>query len=139
MNALSPRQFVTGGNATFTVLSKGTGTRFTFKVKAPKESLPDKPIPLFVKVLTGSDNENDYTFLGSIFGPRYQHGRRSSISPNAKSAQAFEWFWRNVDALPADKVEFIPSGKCCCCNRTLTTPTSVALGYGPECAKKLGF
>lgn len=140
MTTISPRQYVTAGNATFTVLSKRTNNRFTFRVRAPREGLPGRPVPLFVQVLTGCDNESDYTFLGSLFGRReYRHGARSQISPNAKSAQAFEWFWRNIDAIPAAQAEFIPSSRCCCCNRTLTTPESCALGYGPECAKKLGF
>lgn len=31
------------------------------------------------------------------------------------------------------------TGRCCACNRPLSTPTSVALGYGPDCAKKWGW
>ena len=93
MTTISPRQYVTAGNATFTVLSKRTNNRFTFRVRAPREGLPGRPVPLFVQVLTGCDNESDYTFLGSLFDRReYRHGARSQISPNAKSAQAFEWF-----------------------------------------------
>ena len=31
------------------------------------------------------------------------------------------------------------SGNCCFCNRTLTTPESCAVGYGPSCAEKHGL
>src|SRR6188474_3538463 len=36
-DAISVRAFVLGGNATFTIVSVKTGTRFTFKVRAPKD------------------------------------------------------------------------------------------------------
>ena len=55
-------QFITAGNALFTLENTATGNRFTFRVRQPGD---DKPH--FVSVLTGADNESDYTFLGTIF------------------------------------------------------------------------
>jgi hypothetical protein len=54
-------QFITAGNALFTLENTATGNRFTFRVRQPGD---DKPH--FVSAHTRSDNESDYTFLGTI-------------------------------------------------------------------------
>ena len=61
------RNYLLGGNATFTIVSKSTGRRFTFLVKsAPKDrnqnwSTNNQNRDLyFVKVLTGGDNNSSY-------------------------------------------------------------------------------
>jgi hypothetical protein len=93
-----------------------------------------------VSVLTGADNESDYTFLGTIFdGLRYRHGRRSPIAPTAPSARAFDWLVRRLSqkARLPEVVRVCHCGKCGRCGRTLTVPESVDTGFGPECAKLL--
>lgn len=129
-------QFVLGGNATFTVVSKKTGARFTFKVRAAKGDGDN--LPHFVTVLTGSDNEQDYSFLGTIFADgNYRHGRKSVIGQTAPSACAFQWLWQHIeDPALSDKVEFWHEGRCCRCGRKLTVPSSIEAGIGPECAGK---
>jgi hypothetical protein len=132
---LTPDLFVLGGNALFTLQSERTGTRFTYRAKADKS----EPRRVYVSVLTGSSNETDYSFLGTIFRHNeehavYHHGRKSRLSRDAKSAVAFDWFWKHAKELP-ESVKFVKSGKCCRCGRTLTTPESVEAGIGPECAK----
>ena len=133
MNA--PLQFILAGNALFTVENTATGNRFTFKVRKP-----DDDEPHFVSVLTGPDNENDYSFLGTVFTPeRYHHGQRSRIAQDAPSARAFEWLFRQLSAghsLPP-QVRLCHCGKCGRCGRTLTVPESVESGFGPECIKAI--
>ena len=58
----NPLHFILAGNAVFTIENTATGNRFTFKVRRPDD---DKPH--FVSVLTGPNNENSYSFLGTIF------------------------------------------------------------------------
>lgn len=132
---LSPKTFALAGNATFTVVSKKSGTRFTFKVEQPKETTPH-----FVSVLTGPQNESDYTFLGSIFDRSiFAHGTKSKIKRDAPSAQAFNWLWnklRQEDKAP-ESCEIHHEGTCCRCGRKLTTPESITSGIGPECAKRI--
>lgn len=128
------KSFVLAGKARFTVVSKKTGTRFTYKVTAKKDG------PHFVAVLTGSNNESDYTYLGTIFeGKTYKHGRKSPIGPEAPSAKAFAWFWAMLSkgALP-EACEVHHEGRCCRCARALTVPESILSGIGPECAGKMG-
>lgn len=148
--------FLTGGRAIFTVVSRRTGSRFTYRVSAPREDdlRPGQAHPpLFVSVLTGPDNTRDYTFLGTLFpsvpvrvGGRlspsyaYRHGKKSRIGVDAPSAAGFEWIWRHLTGgnPQAEAYEFWHEGRCCRCARTLTTPDSVARGIGPDCADKMG-
>lgn len=132
---INTKTFALAGNATFTVTSKRTGTRFTFKVRQPSPTSPH-----FVSLLSGADNESDYQFLGTIFnGADYRHGKKSRITADAPSAVAFAWVWSHLDNLPADKVEVHHEGKCCRCGRKLTVPESIESGIGPECAGKMGL
>jgi hypothetical protein len=131
----NPLHFILAGNALFTIENTATGNRFTFKVRRPDD---DKPH--FVSVLTGPDNENSYSFLGTIFdGGRYRHGRRSRISEEAPSAKAFNWLFRQLTAhreLPP-QVRVCHCGKCGRCGKTLTVPESIESGFGPDCIKAI--
>ena len=129
-------KFLLAGNATLTVTSKKTGTRFTFKVRKPSETAPH-----FVSLMNGPDNENSYCFMGTIFnGQDYRMGRKSRITAEAPSAKAFAWVWANRNSPTlADKIEFRHAGKCCCCGRTLTEPESIDSGIGPICRGKKGW
>jgi hypothetical protein len=137
---LNHRQFVTAGKSVFTVKSKATEKHFTFKVSSPRGTPEENPVR-FVSVMTGNDNENHFSTLGTIFGDgSYRHNRnKSKLSPDDVRAKAFEWVWKHIDNVPTDKMEFLPSCACCRCGRPLTNPTSVEMAIGPECAGKLGL
>lgn len=127
---MNTRQFVLAGNATFTIKNNDTGNRVTFKVVKPRESAPH-----FVRVLTGKDNESDYTYLGTIFdGAVYKHGRKSRIGKDAMSARVFAWAWPRIfhGELPAN-VEVYHENRCGRCGRKLTVPESIESGFGPDC------
>lgn len=145
LNKEQARKYVVGGDAKFTVVSKKTGTRFTYQatnkwIRTPKGGWKlDRTSPIFVKLLTGPVNTKDYTFFGTLFGKEsFKHSPNSSIGDQAPSAKAFRWVWwllsnPEVQELP-DTLEFWSSGRCCCCDRELTDPVSVAAGMGPKCA-----
>ena len=73
--------FALGGNARFTVTSKRTGERFTYRVRRSQRTVQQHEVdrarverghisttaPWFVSVLTGEDNEGDYSYLGTIW------------------------------------------------------------------------
>jgi hypothetical protein len=144
---IDTRTFALAGNATFTVTSRKTGTRFTYKVRKPSPTTPH-----FVKLLSGPDNESDYRFFGTIFTNtdaktgrtsfdfRHAHPTSTMISPEAPAAKAFSWLWRNLDN-PDNlaQVEIHHEGRCCRCGRKLTVPESIESGIGPECRNMLGF
>jgi hypothetical protein len=124
-------QFVFAGNSRFTLVSTATGKRFTFRVRTADDK------PSFVSVLTGSCNEGDYSFIGTIFGKNaFRHGRKSQISERSPSVTAFKWFLGHLLAgnVPAS-MEFWHEGRCGRCARPLTDPVSIASGFGPECVK----
>jgi len=136
---LSPLQFVLAGRALFTVLNTKTGNRYTYQVQQPDEQRdPAHPVA-FVKVLTGSDNVNDYSMIGMLFDrSNYRHWKRSYIQENAPSEVAFKWFFERLlqGNLP-ECIQVLHHGKCCRCGRVLTVPESIEAGIGPECATKL--
>lgn len=131
------KNYILGGNATVTLVSKRTGDRFTYRVRRAKirEGQTEADVPYFVNVLTGPNNQQDYDYLGTIFpNGAYQHGKRSKIGPEAPSAVAWAWTWNNLDT---DRVEVWHEGICSRCGRPLTDPASIARGLGPICAERV--
>jgi len=144
-NAIAARQFMRAGNATVTLVSKASGTRFTFRISEARDKTTGKRTgdgTLFVGLLAGADNNNDYRYMGRIARDVYWHGRRvpkpTDVSSEAKSAKAFSWTWRKLmqGELP-DVLEVWHEGKCGRCGRKLTVPSSIASGFGPECIGKI--
>jgi len=129
------KRFILAGNATVTFASP-TGVRFTFKVRAKDVNDGAKTLH-FVSVLTGSDNESDFTFLGTIFDSQtFRHGRKSRIGQDAPSARAFAWAFPRImgDAADLQGMEIFHEGRCGACGRKLTIPESITAGLGPVCA-----
>lgn len=123
--------FALAGRARLTFRSKKTGTRFTYKVTAKEGK------PAFVSLMTGSDNEGDFEYLGTIFNEKsFSHGRKSRIAQDAPSAKAFAWVWAQVqNGVIPESLEVWHEGRCGRCGRVLTVPESIATGLGPECVK----
>jgi hypothetical protein len=127
------RRFVMAGNSTFTLVSRKTGTRFTYKVQVAKDGNMH-----FVKALTGQDNENSFTYFGYIRRDVFLHGKKSRIGIDAPSVKAFAWFWRRlVSGGNLAAMEFYHEGHCGRCGRKLTVPESIRTGLGPECAGRV--
>lgn len=122
------KSFVMAGNAIFTIKSIRTGGRFTYRIRLSEDGRV-----YFVSVLTGSDNENGYAYLGIIRDGQYHRGQKSRISTEATSAKAFEWFFRHLEAINDTEIKFWHEGRCGRCGRKLTVPESIASGFGPEC------
>lgn len=126
--------FALGGRATFTVRSRKTGTRYTYKLKAK-----DGGNLFFAHTLTGSNNEEDYTYLGTW----WPHDGRGLVAgakgnPSDVRFRGLRYVLGNLTAgrMP-DDVEFWHEGRCARCSRKLTDPESIARGFGPECATKV--
>lgn len=140
----SIRTFILAGNARATLRSLKTGTRFTYRIKlAPKrETRAGKGRPWFVSVLTGSDNDESYQYMGNLWmsGSQlsYQQGGRSRITKVAPSSKAWTYFVQEVlyaGRLP-NVLQVWHEGKCGRCGRALTVPESIRSGLGPECRGK---
>lgn len=152
------RRFLLGGRATTTLVSK-TGKRVTYRISLAKLRAGQQKdeAPFYVDVLTGSNNEDDYTPIGMLFYARetgeltFRHYdgtwgafRKSSIGADADSVKGFWWLVEKLNGLlePGgprelpEGVELYHEGRCSICSRKLTTPESVASGVGPKCAEK---
>lgn len=131
------KTFIFAGNARFTLVSKVTGARFTYRLRAS-----EKGDVFFASLLTGSDNENSYSYLGIIKADHdgwqdhaeLRSTRKSRISPQAPGFRALEWFLRHIGH---DAVECHHEGRCGKCGRALTVPESIETGLGPVCAAGL--
>jgi len=129
--------FLFAGNATFTLVSKKTGKRFTYKLKRTPFNLTK----FYLSVLTGPENSSDFEYLGLVnLLYCYQPGNSSRITRQAPSNYAIIWFMHSmqntVDSVFA-KCEVWHEGKCGRCGRKLTVPSSIESGIGPECASKM--
>lgn len=130
------KRFIFGGNAIITLESSKTGRRFTFKVKIAKKD--DIKSPYFVSLLTGSNNEESYTYMGTIFNNdeifSFKLTKKSKITEDSFSYKAFDIFLKLLmnNKLHND-MNIYHSGACGRCGRTLTTPDSLITGLGPEC------
>lgn len=132
--------FIFGGNATFTVVSLQTGVRKTYRlVKAkrkPGSSFASDAY--FAHLLIGSDNCNDYRYLGFIFPS--DDGFKAKPSKNIWGKSALDgllWVIRNLESgRTLEQAEIWHEGRCGCCGRKLTVPESIASGIGPICAGK---
>jgi len=139
---------IQGGKAIFTLVSARSGTRFTYKAMAPKDCLKDGntdfPV-IFLSVLSDSDNEGRYSYLGQVFplrsGLRYFHGKKARAGADAPSAQLIAWLLGQIqgNGTKLDQVEFWHEGKCARCGRKLTVPESIDTGFGPDCAAMMGI
>lgn len=138
------REFILAGRAIFTV-SNPTGERYTFKV-SKKEAQPGSRYTdptYFVALLTGSDNESDYTYMG-ILKPAAGNvilTKASRYTAQSKPYAVVNWaiglVWRGKSFPAGYRLQH--EGKCGRCGRTLTVPESIDLGIGPDCAAMMGL
>jgi hypothetical protein len=137
-------KYMLAGNATLTIRSQKTDSRFTYRVNQARDRETNELNPefFFVAMLTGSNNEEDFQYLGHFDTKRmsYRHGVKSKIGPDSSGAKAFAWFFGRVfqdGQMPKD-AEIWHEGRCGRCGRKLTVPESIAQGFGPECVNHVG-
>lgn len=133
-----------GHKATFTISS--AAKHFTFVIKAlPARSKPNAKT-LLLSVLTGSDNETSYSYVGILAQDEHRPPtiittRGSKVTQDAQSVRSLLWTLNKIklgQELP-EGYSCQHSGKCCRCGRKLTTPESITLGIGPVCANNAGW
>lgn len=141
-------KFMFAGNARFTLVSKRTGARYTYQLRATE----DDDTRFFLSVLTGADNDADYSYAALMTIP--DHGasgtltvrttRNSRVAESAPSMVAFRWFIKTLFLSGEEgaerfftQAEVWHEGRCGRCGRTLTVPESIERGIGPECAARL--
>ena len=139
-------RYMQAGKATVTFKSCKTGTRFTYRISAPRDDEGKIDVSSdmrFVALLNGSDNESSYQYFGFLRRGVFFFGKREKVrvSANAPSARAFKWVWKQLQSgrNPGSVMEIWHEGHCGKCGRKLTVPESIRSGIGPECAARMGL
>lgn len=134
------KNFMLAGNSTLTVVSKKSNKHLTFKaLKAKKGSVK----PFFVSVLTGSDNEHSYEYIGNFWENEkhlsFVKSKKTRISEDAVSLKTIKWIVNmiNNDKELTEQCTIYRDNRCGRCGRKLTNPQSIVTGIGPECQKKI--
>lgn len=124
--------YLNAGNATFTIANP-ENKRYTYKVKYSK-----KLHRSFVFMLTGNNNETDYTYMGMMLLSDFVLTNKSKYIATSLPVKVFNYA---LDIIKGDK-ELQPgyflehNGHCGRCGRKLTTPESIKAGLGPVCVSK---
>ena len=138
-------KWILTGNAHVTFVNTVANEKFTYHITQAKRrpSDPEDSVPPhFISVLTGPNNTDDYTYIGTVFhntdGDRYVHHRNSGMSQEAPSVVNFQYVYMAIyaGAVP-DFIEVWHEGRCCMCGRLLTDPDSIERGIGPVCLGKM--
>lgn len=128
-------------NGVYTVKNRKTGEYRTFRVKTQKKDASFAPGQRVIGLLTGSNNESDYTGFGFVSDAGVAVWTKKRGDGVTKSA--WEWYAEMVWTLGVDaglspfaeQYTMELAGQCCICNRMLTTPESIKAGIGPVCAE----
>lgn len=145
------RKFILGGNSLFTVVFGQHIGRRTFRVKSFKKDRDSNwstgnqdrsGFWVSLKIAPGNGFD-DYTTIGrlvqDINGAYNFVGTRNADGKAHFSAVLFDSLWRPLDTggrlFPG--WEFYHATSCCVCGRTLTVPSSIESGIGPECEGKM--
>ena len=119
-------------NGTITCTNPATGESRTFRIKTQSMDSGFAPGKRVLSLLTGPDNEADYTGFAFID----DRGRVSLW--RSKLDTKFEQYGRFIERLEyhQDKhgMQVLWAARCRVCNRQLTTVESIESGIGPVCA-----
>jgi len=126
-------------SATFTIENPAKGTHITFKIDRPAGFKT-----MLVSMMTGSDNETSYEYVGSMNRGLFIKKTDKDISANASTKlNAVRWYMIELGkAIKGENsrigaVNLHHSGACACCGRKLTNPESLSTGIGPICGARL--
>ncbi|HMF88290.1 MAG TPA: DUF6011 domain-containing protein [Gemmatimonadaceae bacterium] len=127
-------RFIMAGNATVTLVSKKTESRFTYRIRASEDGNCH-----FVALLNGSDNESSYAYFGYVRrGVFFYGGQKAKVTEDRPSVRGFKWAFEQFSrGIMPDSLEVWHEGRCGRCARKLTVPSSIASGFGPECEGRM--
>lgn len=122
--------FAFGGRSRFTLVSKASGKRYTYRVAKAKDSED----MFFASLLVGQNNEADYEYLGFIKAPQGGLIAGKKGNPAHPAYRALDWAFKHLSqGNMHEQLEFWHEGRCARCGRALTDPASIEAGFGPEC------
>jgi len=134
------KDFVLLGKVTLTI-ELPSGNHYTYAING-KEGDSQYPPAWFVSLLTGSNNERDYSYIGML-EPKTGNVRLTRASKFNEDTLPVKLLVRTLARIWSDELDVIRqhgynvhhSGKCGICGKKLTTPESIERGIGPDCFK----
>jgi len=110
------------------------GTYKTIRIRRQDEDAQFMPSRLVLSYLSGSDNDSDYTSFAHV-----DEGGNTRVWKKYRQNTALVEALKVLVGSPTAAREAYAEQSGCCsrCGRTLTVPTSLHAGLGPECAKKV--
>ena len=129
------------GRAVLTFNNETKGTHMTVKVKQARDK-QDRKIKLpifFVSISLLGDKEQGMVFAGTIFQNNGQVRLGRNVEPQSRLARSLAFVSaavKNPEVLRSYNVSFQHEGKCCSCGMPLTHPSSIPVGFGPDCLKR---
>lgn len=116
-------------------VSFADGSYKTIKVGRQHEDSEFMPGRLILSYLSGSDNDSDYTSFAHVL----ENGTVVVWKKHRENETLRESVKVLLGSPQAAALAYAEQSGCCArCGRTLTVPVSLNMGYGPECAKRLG-
>lgn len=138
------KDFILAGNATFTIDTPDAGHR-TYRVRHKPAEGRWKEC-WFVDLLTGSDNETSYSYIGKLddFTGQLVLTAKSKMDATSFAVRLLNRVLARVwaddhQAFESKGFKLHHEGTCGRCGRKLTVPESIESGFGPECVKKAGL
>jgi hypothetical protein len=139
-------------NGTYTIQNKETGEHRTFSIKTQKDDSRFAPGKRILALLTGCDNNSDYTGFGFVDDEQVHLWRSKQTVAFLHYSRMIQAAHKAIQAASVDNdgvadAEFdyfdrhytVKSARRCMrCNRKLTTPESISRGLGEDCASKMG-
>lgn len=124
-------------NGIFTIKSPSGGYR-TFRIHTWKQKEGETKITRSIGLLIGEDNTsnyNDFAFVNESKIVVWKKYKGTQLEKFALLVQdmIFGSHYKNMG------MEMLITKNCMRCNRTLTTPSSIKDGVGPECKQMLGW
>lgn len=142
------KEFITAGRATFTVVvgeqcPKDAKDHYTYRIVKKVGHLFGKEV-WFASLMTGSDNERSYSYIG-LFCPHSGtvtlRGKTRFVGTETpvlilQKVLARIWAGQGQQITAAAGWDVKHCGRCGKCARKLTHPESIDSGIGPECSGK---
>lgn len=131
--------YITAGQARFTLRSRKTGMRYTYRARRTPDS-PELNPTFFVDLLKGPANAEDFAYVGLLTERGFSVTKKTRHLADSSYVAALKYMMRgllDLRRIPTD-LEIWHSSKCGRCGRDLTVPESIATGLGPKCASIVG-
>lgn len=134
------KEFVFAGRAAFSV-SNPKGEHYTFKVRGKDSVWQGRKQRSYFLSVKASGGRFPYRYIGIVNADgSIKTTGKSDFLPETKEYKVAAWALQRVirGGVIPDGYEIRHVGKCGRCGRTLTDPTSIDRGIGPECWSIMG-